>query len=227
MSTYSPSVPTGTVPLDQDYKNLQLNFSQADISFGVDHLKFSNNTPQNGYHTVIHEVPFGTWNPASPGTGLPTNIAGYNQIIAMNWTPDFATATADTQLFALTGNGGKSQLTGSSVQTDGWQWVGGILIQWGIVPPPAASSGSFSGGNANGSVTYQNRGPASQGIPFPNNCFVVIATPFWTTTAPSGEASVNIQRSATAPFYPITGFTYQMNSNSSQYTGFNWIAIGN
>ena len=56
-SIYQPSIPTGLVDLDQDYQNIQNNFQQLDTTFGVDHTTFSNNTAQNGYHTVVHLIP--------------------------------------------------------------------------------------------------------------------------------------------------------------------------
>ena len=66
MSIYNPSIPTGLINLDTDYKNIQNNFSQLDTSYGVDHYKYSDNTANNGKHNIIH-IP--TPQAASPGTG--------------------------------------------------------------------------------------------------------------------------------------------------------------
>ena len=50
---YLPGIPTGTVQLDQDYLNLQHNFTQLDTTYGVDHYKFSDGTPNNGFHDKV------------------------------------------------------------------------------------------------------------------------------------------------------------------------------
>jgi hypothetical protein len=71
---YQPGVPTGSVPLDQDYLNLQGNFSSLDAQWKIDHSPLTGpGTPPNGYHTAIHLVP------QSP---IPTAVAGYGELYA-------------------------------------------------------------------------------------------------------------------------------------------------
>lgn len=53
VSLYDPTVPTGRVDLDTDYKNLQNNFAQLDTSFAVNHYAFSNQTANNGFHNRV------------------------------------------------------------------------------------------------------------------------------------------------------------------------------
>lgn len=53
MSMYQPGIPTGTVQLDEDYLNIQHNFTQLDTSFGIDHYKFSDQTANNGFHNTV------------------------------------------------------------------------------------------------------------------------------------------------------------------------------
>jgi hypothetical protein len=127
-------------------------------------------------------------------------------------------------LFAKTGGGGVSQLTGNSSQTDGWQWIGGVLIQWGKVT--TASSGSFSSGTASGTVTFKNRGPVSQGIPFPSTCYTITTTPLFRTNTPSGAASVGVETTGGGFDLTNTGFNWLFSSNSGDYRGFFWMAIG-
>ena len=63
--TFNPNVPTGLVPLDQDYLNLQNNNQALDNVYGVNHLKFSNSTGNKGKHTQVEMQVF-----ASIPTGL-------------------------------------------------------------------------------------------------------------------------------------------------------------
>src|ERR1700676_484275 len=59
MPIYQPGIPTGTVKLSSDYLNLQNNFNQANIAYGVDHVQFSDTTGappggRSGLHTAVH-----------------------------------------------------------------------------------------------------------------------------------------------------------------------------
>lgn len=202
-----PDVPSNDVP------DMKINTNSIYTWAAIDHHGYEDNL--GGYHKVIRQDAQGS---------TPANIPNINQIFVKSYLPPFSGATADTQLYALTGNGGLSQLTGNDAETDGWQWIGGVLLQWGNVPPPAPTSGSFVSGTAKGTVTFLNRGPTSKGIPFPNACFVVIPTPFWTTTPPStsGSGTVSINTATLS----ATKFDWSFNSPSSAYTGFAWIAIG-
>ena len=52
MTSYQPTIPTGLVNLDVDYKNIQNNFQQLDTTYGVDHIKYSQPT-NNGFHNQV------------------------------------------------------------------------------------------------------------------------------------------------------------------------------
>lgn len=67
MPVYQPGIPTGVVPLDTDYLNLQGNFQQLNIVYGTDHYPFDNATPNQGFHNLVTTPPFVD----SPPTGLP------------------------------------------------------------------------------------------------------------------------------------------------------------
>lgn len=123
-SNYQPLIPTGTVFLDQDYANIQGNFQQLDTTFGVDHLKISNTTAQNGYHTAIHMVPQST--PATtPGYGILYDSTINDSI------------TTDQELFFKTGGGLNLQLTRNFLPTasaNGATFLpGGLILNWGSV----------------------------------------------------------------------------------------------
>ena len=138
---YQPNIPTGTVDFDQDYLNLLGNFQQLDVSFGIDHLPFSNNTAQLGYHTVAHLI--------TQSGNPPSSTAGqvYSKVASIP-------SGGDTQLFYRTVNGGIEQISGSSASNNGFGWFSGILAQWGVISATSASSVA---------VTF--------GVAFPNNVF--------------------------------------------------------
>lgn len=209
ITIYQPNIPTGLVDLDVDYQNLQNNFSQLDTTYGVDHIKYSV-APNNGYHVNVHQVPLGAY----PGA-IPSAIAGINQLFSLNYTPDATGAVPDTQLFARTGLGGLSQLTGGNIAQEGWQWVGGILIQWGRVTQ------SFSSGGTSGTVTFKDRQPGC--IPFPTACFMVQTTPFINAANPGSQATAAVRNNTLS----ATSFQWRFFTNSSDYQGFYWFAVGN
>ena len=224
---YKTDIPLATNKPSVDQPNMKINTNSINSIIATDHLTFGTATGllTDGYHTTIHQpnqIIGGqlNWNPVV-GSGVPaavtaTKIAGVQQLFPILYTPDTAGATADTQLFSLTGGGGISQLTGNLVGNDGWAWLGGILIQWGVI------SMSFSSGSTTGTVTFKNR--VAGAIPFPNNCFVVTANPLVSFMhKPASQASVNIQQSTLSN----TSFTYQFYTNSGDYIGFIWMAIGN
>ena len=106
MPVFQPNVPTGSVPLDQDYLNLQGNNQQLDIAYGVDHVAFSDVTGippggVSGMHKEVHLVPMAT----------PAALAGYGQLFS-NTSTDVNT---DTSLYWLTGGNRLIQLT-SNIQ---------------------------------------------------------------------------------------------------------------
>lgn len=105
-----------------------------------------------------------------------------------------------------------SQLTLANPATNGYQWLGRVLIQWGFV------SASFPIGGT--TLTF-----ATNNIAFPNNCFVVFTNITYTGTAP-GDLTKNStivvgQVSKTSFKYISLG-----TGTSSQQTGFYWTAIG-
>lgn len=225
---YDSNVPAANNSPKNDQPQMQVNAGSISGIISEDHIGF--NTPNGGYHTIIHQ-PNQTvngqsaWNPVI-GSGVPAaisaaKISNIQQLFSMLYTPDTTGGTPDTQLFSLTGDGGISQLTGNLSTSDGWVWLGGILLQWGVVTAPPPGGGSFASGLASGDVTFKDRVPGA--IPFPNNCFLVLAVPYWSAVAPSGTGTVSASEANLTTF----SFTWLFRSSVSQYTGFYWIAIGN
>jgi len=209
MSTYQPNIPTGNVDLDIDYLNIQGNFQQLDTSFGVDHVTFSNVTPQNGYHTSVHFNPISTTATNPPNNQpvvAPATVAGIGQLFSSQINDG---NTVDTALYFLTGNGLLTQMTANIqpvLAQNGYTFLpGGLLMQWGIVTPIATAI-----------VTV------NLPIPFKNNFFNVSITPIKSGgTISNADAASNAGLSIGPPF---PSFQCRV---TGTLTGIFFIAIGN
>lgn len=142
MPTFQPNVPTGTIPLDQDYLNLQGNNQQLDIAYGVDHVAFSNTTgiPPggiSGMHKTMHMVPVST-TASNPPNNQPINgytaTSGYGQLLSAQINDGI---NSDEALYFLTGGNRLQQLTRNfvpTVSTNGATFLpGGLILNWGLV----------------------------------------------------------------------------------------------
>lgn len=221
MSTYQPGIPTGTVNLDQDYLNIQGNFQQLNTTFAVDHTSFANQTPQNGYHKTIHQIPFST-TASNPPNNIPVvspaPTPGYAQIFTAQANDGLG---LDEILFFLTSSGDLLQLTRNFQPTaaqNGNTFVpGGVSLCWNIINGTNSPNNHFEGGDTGG-VTFANV--------FANSCFGVFFAPVCTGatfTSVTGTATVVYNTSTLSK----TGFDWKINTNSSQYTKIFWLAIGN
>src|SRR6185369_6146704 len=122
---------------------MQTNTNSVDTWVTVDHHGFQDN--EGGYHTVIHQDP----NTSIGGTptarttiggggytdvNFPPTVAGVNQVFTANVTTrTLAPLNTDSQLMAITGLGGISQLTGDAAAIQGYQFIGGNVVMWGTV----------------------------------------------------------------------------------------------
>ncbi len=93
-----------------------------------------------------------------------------------------------------------------SAVNNGYTWMGGVLVQWGQVT------------STNSSFTLQ-----AFNIPFPNACFVVMTQIYGSGTPPGGSGDIEIRKSTVS----VASFQWCMVTNSGEYTGFYWVAIGN
>jgi hypothetical protein len=148
MTIYQPGIPTGTVPFNLDYQNIQNNFQQLDTSFGQDHIPFSQ-ALNNGYHKAVRLVP----------QAAPAQVVGIGQLFDTSVNDGYNT---DTELFFKTGGDLLIQLTRNFVPApnqNGYTFIpGGLILQWGIVNNPSSS----------GTVTF-----ATSNIAFASNLFGV------------------------------------------------------
>jgi hypothetical protein len=208
MPTYQPGIPTGFIPLNQDYLNLQGNFTSLNDQFLVDHvpLDSASVTSPNGYHESIHFVPQSTTSDTSnPPTNYPPTTppvtAGYGQLFSAQVNDGIST---DTALYWLTGGGILTELTRNLlpvVAQNGYTYLpGGIIIQWARFSPTTNSSPP--------NITFP--------ISFPNNCFVVIL---------QGDDNTSATQNLLVTERTKTNFSYKsLNSPGTFYT---YVALGN
>jgi len=204
--SYTPGYPPDGSTLGQTKVIIRNNLDGLFQTLNVDHVN-NNGQPGSkppGYHLIIHEVP----------QVNVTTVTGFNQIftgvpgtlVVNSATTPNLPPTGDTQLYSLSSLGILSQLTGSNLTATGYVWCAGLLIQWGKV---ISTSESFNTQNFN--------------VNFPNNCFGIFTQVLGSGTIPGDKANIDIRNST------ITNSSFQWTfvTNSSQYVGFFWIAIGN
>lgn len=207
--TYTTNIPDENNNPSTDQPNMKVNTNSINSIIGVDHYSFG--TGNDGYHNAAHFV----------ARSDPAVVPSTNILYSKSYTPDTTGGTADIQLFSETAGGTIAQLTGllttNTATSDGWAWVGGILIQWGFVSVTVASQ--------SGTVTFKDRIPGA--IPFPNSIFSVNATLF----VDDGLSSALLQTSSIAVSAANkTRFKYKFavpNTVVSSSNGFYWTAIGN
>jgi hypothetical protein len=171
MSTYSPSVPTGLIPLDQDYVNLQLNFNQINNTYNTDHIALTDDSGaypkgQNGCHSVIHLVPFST-TVSNPPNNYPITAPSVASSIPDLFSAQFNDGIAtDEGLFFETGGSRLMQLTRNftpTTSTSGATFLpGGLILNYGFL--------------ALNTVPLRNGGTITYTQPYPNACFTVYLT---------------------------------------------------
>lgn len=217
--TYTTGIPDTPNNPSNDQPNMKVNTNSINSLIQIDHHGFNDNL--GGYHTIIHQDS-STRTRSGVGavtSGFPAAIPNVGQVFTALYTPDTAGGTADTQLFSLTGSNGLSQLTGNSAATEGFQWIGGVLIQWGV-----GTLNSSSTDHKVVDITFKNR--AFGAIEFPNNCFVVTAT-----LAIASAATTTASNTIAIRSFDKTTFRAVYNSSASdgtdKFPSFYWIAIGN
>lgn len=217
MPTYQPLIPTGTVPLNQDYQNLQGNFQVADSVYGVDHYAFSNVASNIGYHKVVHMVAISTVASNPPNNFPIVPPAGAPLAGELFTTQSNIGLASDEILWYQSGGGKLAQMTvnlNPVAKTNGNTFIpGGMILQWGQVTSTASTFQTLTFSTASG----------TDNIAFPNNCFAVFTQPYGSGTVPGDTATVEIRKSSLSNL----SFQWAYVTNSGQYTGFFWWALGN
>lgn len=197
---YQANIPTGSVPLNQDYLNIQGNFSSLNSQFLVDHVPLisTSGTPPNGYHTALHLVP------QSPD---PTPVFGYGELYCKTNNDgkdttqqlyyQFRNSTDTTTInVPLTRN------FQPLVAATGYTFLpGGLIMQWGTI---SVSVGAGVGNQVNYPISFA---AAAYSIQITNLQTSATATPGVEATTPAPSAS---------------GFRVRSGANVTVY----WLAIG-
>jgi len=211
MPTFQPNVPTGSLPLNQDYLNLQGNNQQLNIAYGLDHVPFSDTTglpPSgiSGMHTTMHMVPVSTV-ASNPPSNQPINgytaTVGFGQLVSAQINDKKST---DNALYFLTGNNLLLQLTRNFLpiaSANGSTFLpGGLIMQWGTV----------SATNGNPVVTFP--------FAFPSTLFNVQLTRQHSPSSPGSSFGYWVDNTTLS----TTGFT--IINNDGHTWSYNWTAIG-
>jgi hypothetical protein len=212
--TYFMGIPNRNNKPSIDQPNMTINNNSNLAMWAVDHTGFNTSDSSGGYHKTIHQTPI----PGSFPVTSPNTIQNKLQIYSK---PD---SSNKLQLFCKNAfsnsasSGQESQLTGYSALTSGYQFLGGVIIQWGFF------SGSLAGANTSmgQTITYP--------LAFPNSLFSI-------TLQPTGNSAMGASPVPANPLVLIvddvlsiaskTAFTWKSISSATAYTGFYWIAIGN
>jgi len=173
---YQATIPTGTVNLDEDYLNIQANFSALDTTFGIDHLPFSNTTPNFGFHTQVH---FNA-NIGSPTLGGAVGLMTPNTDVSTQTFPFWTNASGTTQMMGICSLGGNGYAT----------TAGGLMIQWGNFTPSAGSPSS-------GTVFFPTA--------FVGNCFLVLTQITNTNPTPGNVICYIVSKSKPSFNYIFNG----------------------
>ncbi len=184
--SYIQNIPASGNDPSADQPNMFINTNSLFNYLSVDHIPF--NVNNSGYHKVIH---------MTTQTLDPVTTATFGQLYTKSVTIN---AIIDNQLFYKTGLGTISQLTGGNQVANGYQYIGGILMQWGVKLAPGSS----------GSVVFPT--------PFPAACFNVSITQ-------RRDGSNSTQGMYINGIPSQSGFNY--NGSSSSDEAIYWIAIGN
>ncbi len=199
-------IPAASEFLSDSQSKIKNNFNGSDDVFGVDHYQFSNTTAKIGGHKQCQLD-----EQVSADGSLPVGLKG------AGWETLYASVSNSVgDLWMSRGGAPGIRLTGPDTPTaanNGHTFLpGGIVINWGQVnsttkTPFQALSFSASANN----------------IQFPNNCFAVFTQVHGSSDIPGSQANVDVRKGT----LDKTGFHWAFVTNSSDYTGFFWIAIGN
>lgn len=203
--TYNDLIPaTNNNPSDDQPEMLKNTVSIENI-IDVDHVGF--NTNNGGNHRQVR------FNLNQVAPGLNNGVGEvYANTISGNSFPFWNNGTNYNILTSLANN----------VSQNGYTYIGSILIQWGIYN---AAGGNFSSGStssssgANTVVTFPT--------PFLNNVFFFGGNlTFTASNLPSGTGTLNTRKSELNAGTK-SSITWQVYTNTNNYLGFVWYAIGN
>jgi|WetSurMetagenome_2_1015567.scaffolds.fasta_scaffold20470_2 hypothetical protein len=218
---YTPGYPPDGFSLGNTKTQIRNNLDGTYNTLDVDHQNTSE--PNPGYHAIIHGQNQTT---ASTVAGINQVLMGIPGTLIVNGvTTPAIPSNGDTQLYALTGMGGLSQLTGNSAATNGFQWIGGILIQWGYVFGTHSGSSQLFNAGDEANLLF-----ATANYNFPTACLGVWTQLMYRTT-PAGDATAQVQigldsNNAINKLQFHWKISYSQGFATNYWNRFFWVAIG-
>jgi len=199
MTAYQAGIPQGNTFLSVDVNNIRNNFNQLNTTYAVDHIPLTQ-VANNGIHKQVNMLNQGT--PALLGDlNLYANTAAGSSSL---WVQ---TAIQNLPLFSGPASAGPSGST---------SLFGNVQVRWGnSTIGTVINSGSFAEGNAAGTTTFA----AFAG----GNIYAVYCIPYWSTAGTPGSAASVSPRANTLT---ASTFAWKLQSQSADYTGFYWLALG-
>ena len=199
--TYTPGIPVPSHIPATDVAAMQTNSTTIANALTVDHYPF--NDGRCGKHQWLR----------FPNPNVPP-ATGTQEWSFFNNNSGFPSDTGFFDMFFQLPNAGSTDTmfrskVGLSRTQQGWtQLFGGLIVQWGFI-------------NTNTMNDFQT---TNFNIPFPNNFYGMFTQVYGTSNEPNptGTANITLDKSATS----LTTFTWDFVTNSGQYTGFYWIALG-
>lgn len=193
--SFTANIPASGQSLGNSRTQVLNNFAVLRSTIAVNHYDV-NDATNGGKHKFVTMPP----QVSSPATLL-NELTLFTKTLtsgaALFYTRDNNTAF-DVQLTT-------SAIAAPTVAANGETFIpGGIIIKWG-----------FEDNVGTGTVSFP--------VAFPNNCFNVWTTAYFTGSTPlSLPATVNVRNPSLT-----TGFVWTMKRDSNSYTGFYWMAMGN
>lgn len=215
--TYTKGIPDSPNDPSEDQPIMKVNNDSNFDMWDIDHIGFKQN--DGGTHRFVH-LKQQTVNPALTAT----QAVLFEKIVGLNTELFYRYGSAPQNTFQITSNGAVSAANGYSSLIA--PEANPLKIQWGTFSG-APASGSFSGGHATGTILF-----SSLNTPFTTALYTAICIPFSTNPGPvgtpnlaqdpGGSGSVTIDTKNSSKLQ----FRWVFNSNSADYKGFYWVAIG-
>lgn len=188
---YTNSTPQANQQISATQSPILQNFEFLQTGIGTEHNFDAGGSGSDMYHLQA-SMP----NISGPET-LPTDTNGMYYV-------------KDGDSWFLANDGTKCQLTLGSATSNGYQWIGRSLLQWGVL------TSVVTGSSAN---DYTINFP----IPFPTSVFSIQTSIGWGST-PGGTASVGVRLINSGAGGKISFKIYVI--GSSNLTSVNWMAVG-
>jgi hypothetical protein len=202
MSTFNPLIPTGSVKLSFDYRNLQNNMQQLDTSMAINHFAFSDATANNGKHKFVEMVNNGAIPATAAGEATMYSITNTG-VTDLYMTPD----NSGNQYRLTNVNAAKIADFGKS--KIGWTFLpGGMILNYGFISTPSSSPNS-------GTITFKR--------PYTDvTSIIVFGQLNYSGSSPSGVNQWYYSISTLG----LTTFDWVNSGNSNHVDGFSWWALG-